>query len=88
LLQNYPNPFNDLTVIGYELSQASHIELSVYNLLAQKVRTLTVGHLEKGFHQARWDGRDDNGRELGTGIYVLRLDTESFSATRKMIYIR
>ena len=88
LLQNYPNPFNDLTVIGYELSQASHIELSVYNLLAQKVRTLTVGHLEKGFHQARWDGRDDNGRELGTGIYVLRLDTESFSANRKMIYIR
>ncbi len=88
LLTNYPNPFNSTTMISFSLQEEIEVELAVYNLLAQKVKHLRSGRLEKGFYQIAWDGRDDWGRELGTGVYILRLETPTFSETRKMVYIR
>ncbi|MDZ7722362.1 MAG: FlgD immunoglobulin-like domain containing protein [candidate division KSB1 bacterium] len=88
ILQNHPNPFNSTTVISFHLESASDVKLVVYNLLAQRVRGLKSGFLEKGFHQISWDGLDDFGNPVGTGIYILRLETKEYSQTRKMIYTR
>ena len=88
LVQNYPNPFNSSTVISYQLKESSEINLAVYNLLAQKVKQLRSGFQEKGFYQLRWDGIDDDGRLLGTGIYILRLETPKHTSTCKMIFMR
>ena len=88
LVQNYPNPFNSSTMILYELKETTQVKLGIYNLLAQQVKLLYNGMQEKGFHQFRWDGRDENGWELGTGIYILRLETPNYTSTRKMIFMR
>lgn len=88
LVQNYPNPFNSSTIISYELKEDTDVQLAVFNLLAQKVKQLRSGHQEKGFYQVSWDAHDEQGRELGTGVYILRLETPEFTSTRKMVYIR
>jgi len=88
LVQNYPNPFNSSTIISYRLENATNVNLAVYNLLAQKVRQLQSGHREKGFYQISWNARDDHDIELGTGVYILRLETPEFTSTRKMVYMR
>ncbi|MBN1560717.1 VCBS repeat-containing protein [candidate division KSB1 bacterium] len=87
-VRNFPNPFNSSTVISYELTQSTDVELAVYNLLAQKVRQLRSGYQEKGFYQVSWDAHDDNGRQLGTGVYILRLETAALTYTCKMVYMR
>ena len=87
-VRNFPNPFNGKTVISYELKNDTEVDLAIYNLLAQKVRQLRSGFQEKGFYQISWDARDDNGRELGTGVYIIRLETNDLSYTRKMVYMR
>ena len=88
LVQNYPNPFNSSTVISYELKEKTEVNLAVYNLLAQRVKQLHAGSMEAGFYQLTWNALDDEGRELGTGVYILRLETPNFTSTRKMVYIR
>jgi hypothetical protein len=88
LVQNYPNPFNGSTMISYELKKTIQVKIAIYNLLAQRVKFIYEGKQEKGYHQYRWDARDDNDRELGTGIYILRLETSEFTSTRKMIFMR
>lgn len=75
LEQNYPNPFNSETTIGYQLSPAGagEVELSIYNLRGQKVRTLVRARQPAGRYQAKWDGRDDAGREAASGVYICQL---------------
>ncbi|MFZ0390314.1 MAG: FlgD immunoglobulin-like domain containing protein, partial [Calditrichia bacterium] len=75
LLQNFPNPFNSETAIGFQLSAVSEVEISVYNLLGQKVRTLANRKFTAGEHTVKWDGRDDAGREAASGVYVYQLQT-------------
>ncbi|MBN1480434.1 T9SS C-terminal target domain-containing protein [candidate division KSB1 bacterium] len=87
-VRNYPNPFNSSTVISYELHKGTIVDLAIYNLLAQKVRQLRSGYQEKGFYQVSWDAHDDNGGVLGTGVYIIRLETPEFTHTRKMVYMR
>ena len=88
LVQNYPNPFNGSTTIQYNLEKSMSISLSIYNLLGQKVRTIHSGIKEAGIHQFFWNATDDSGRELGTGIYILRIQTPDILSTKKMIYMR
>jgi hypothetical protein len=71
---NYPNPFNLETVIPYTLPENGKIQLRVYNIRGQLVRTLVNGFEEAGFKRARWNGRDDDGIEVGSGIYFVRLE--------------
>ena len=73
LHQNYPNPFNPETQIQFELPQAATVSLVIYNLLGEQVRTLVEGSTEAGFHPVRWQGKDDQGRSLPSGVYVYRL---------------
>ncbi len=86
--QNYPNPFNPETVISFDLSQSETVSLAVYNLLGQRVRVLTNGGLEAGSHQVRWNGTDDSGRLVASGIYVYRLTADNRSESKKMLFLQ
>ena len=89
LAQNFPNPFNPETVIRYALPQASTVTLEVYNLLGQKVRTL-VDHAPQpaDFYLVSWDGRDERGEAIATGVYLYRLVAGQFVSTRKMVFMK
>jgi photosystem II stability/assembly factor-like uncharacterized protein len=83
--QNYPNPFNPATMISYELPTESTVDLSIYNMSGQKVRALVSGRKAGGTHQVQWDGRDERGIPVASGVYLYRLDAGTFSETRKMV---
>ena len=86
--QNRPNPFNPTTVIEYVLPESAPVKLEVYNLLGQVVRTLVDGEQVAGRYSVVWDGRDDLGREVATGIYFYRLSAGKFHAVRRMALVR
>jgi hypothetical protein len=88
LSQNYPNPFNPTTMIKFNLKKSMHIKLTVYNMLGQKVKTLVDQKMLAGSHITTWNGQDDNGKILASGIYYYRLETESFKTTKKMVLMK
>jgi len=88
LHQNAPNPFNPATTIDFDLPTAAEVELNVYNILGEKVRTLTAGIKNAGRHRVTWDGRDRNGRPAATGVYFYELKTGSERQTRKMLLVK
>jgi hypothetical protein len=88
LQQNYPNPFNPSTTITFSLPRVSDVLLTIYNTLGQKVRTLVSGGLVAGTYRITWDGRDDCGHQVASGIYLYRLDAGSFSEQRKMVLVK
>jgi hypothetical protein len=86
--QNFPNPFNPTTTIHYELPQGSEVKLNVYNLLGQKIRTLINTKIEAGRHQIIWDGRNDSGISVASGIYLYHFEAEYYSKVMKMVLMR
>lgn len=88
LNQNYPNPFNAQTTIRYYLPQSSRVELSIYNIRGQKVKTLVDGFQTVGFQSVTWDGTDKNGAQVASGIYFYRVKTDFSEETRKMVLIK
>jgi hypothetical protein len=84
LHQNYPNPFGETTTIGYTLASGQNVQMVVYNMLGQRVRTLADRYSPEGYSQVTWDSRDDAGNRVSPGIYVIRLETEHATATRKV----
>ena len=88
LYQNYPNPFNPETTISYQLPENSEVELAIYNLKGQKVKTLVNELLPAGQHSVVWDGKDDNGKSVSSGIYFYKLKTGNFEKTKKMILMK
>ncbi len=89
LLQNHPNPFNPSTSISFRIFEpAKSYRLEVFNLRGQKVKTLASGHLEAGSHVAVWDGSDDNGQGVSSGIYHYRLSNGSSTQTRRMVLMK
>ena len=88
LHQNYPNPFNPSTTIEFELPVGQHVTLDVFNVLGQKVRTVTDQHFVAGNYEIEWDGRDENGEPVSTGVYFYRLTTGEESFTRKMMLLK
>jgi hypothetical protein len=88
LLQNYPNPFNPSTTIQYRLAEASEVNLTIYNVLGQQVRSLVAGVKEAGTHTIEWDGRDDNGSTVQSGMYFYRIQTPSFTEAKKMTLLK
>ena len=90
LLANYPNPFNPETWIPYELSKPADVALTIYAIDGQPVRTLALGHQPAGVYQSRsravyWDGRNEVGEPVASGIYFYTLTAGDFTATRKML---
>jgi hypothetical protein len=88
LNQNYPNPFNPATTIAYELAQAGHLQLTIYNLLGQRVRTLVDGWQLPGPHRVNWDGRDERGTKgVSSGVYVYELKIGEVIFRKKMVLL-
>lgn len=85
---NYPNPFNPTTTIKYQLPQMSDVKLVIYNVLGQKMRTLINKQVEAGHHSVVWDGRNDSGRQVATGVYVYRFQAADYARTMKMLMLR
>jgi hypothetical protein len=85
LLQNYPNPFNPETEIRFQIPEAGLLTVKVFNSLGGEIRTLAEGEFAAGFHALQWDGRNDRGEKVQSGVYFCRLVTPKFSETKKMI---
>ncbi len=88
LNQNYPNPFNPQTTINYQLPQLGHVRLSVYTMLGSEVRRLVDRTQEAAYHTVVWDGLDDLGNQVPSGVYVYRIESGSFTATKKMTLMK
>ena len=88
LSQNYPNPFNPSTTIQFSLPSASHVRLTVYNLLGRQVRELADAYFSAGSHEVVWDGTDESGQTAATGIYLYRMTAGDFVEQRKMLLIK
>ena len=88
LLRNYPNAFNLETAITYYVAEAGSVRLSIYALTGQLVRTLVHGDHPAGSYSVTWDGRDDAGRAVASGVYVCRMDAGDYCAARKLVLVR
>lgn len=88
LHQNYPNPFNPETRISYDVAKQSHVRLRITNLQGQQVRTLVNEDNPVGCYEVTWDGKDDHGQRVASGVYLYRLESKDFIQTRKMILLQ
>jgi len=88
LLANYPNPFNPMTIISFLLAKESPVSIEIYNLKGQKIWDQEEKILPPGKHQITWNGQDEQGNMVGSGIYFYRLKTPEFSSVRKMLLIK
>jgi len=88
LSQNYPNPFNPTTSISFNLPEAGQVTLAVYNILGQQVAIVAEGLFSAGPHEVVWDGTDDSGVPVSSGVYLYRIQTGQFSETRKMLLMK
>jgi hypothetical protein len=86
--QNYPNPFNPVTEFKLSLPRASFVKMEIFNILGQKLKTLIDGDLGAGDYVVDWDGTDERGREVSSGIYFYRMTADGFSDVRKMVLLK
>jgi len=88
LHQNSPNPFNPTTSIKYDMPKAGDVQIAVFNVLGQRVTDLVNGYQEAGSHEVVWNGKDDGGSSVASGIYFYRIKTSEFSDTKKMLLMK
>ena len=93
LLPNYPNPFNPETWIPYQLSEGATVTVKIYDIGGHLVRTIGVGHKPMGYYLTReravyWDGRNENGERISSGIYFYTLITDHYTQTRRMVIVK
>jgi hypothetical protein len=88
LRQNYPNPFNPSTTIQYDLPEAGRVVLEIFDALGRIVRTLIKGESTAGVHTVTWNGTNDHGGLLPSGVYIYRIVSPNFIQTRKMLLVR
>ena len=88
LSQNYPNPFNPVTRMDYTLPKRSRVVISIYNVLGQEVKTIINREQEYGYHSITWDGIDNRGKQMSSGVYFARMNSNSFSQTKKMLLVK
>ena len=86
--QNYPNPFNPNTTIAFQNAKDGVLSLAIYNLKGQLVKVLHDGPLAAGEHRAVWDGLDESGRPVSSGLYFYKLQTKDSSITRRMLLMK
>ena len=86
--QNYPNPFNPVTNFRIALPQASHVKIEIFNILGQKMKTLVDEDMRAGVFVVDWDGKDDRGLEVSSGIYFYRIVAGEFSDIKKMVLLK
>ncbi len=88
LEQNYPNPFNPITTIKYQLAEAGNISLNIYDTMGRLIKTLVNEKKEVGYHSVVWDGKDENGAAVSSGIYLYRIQTGDYTETKQCIMLK
>ena len=88
LYQNVPNPFNPSTTIHYEVPASAQVALSVYDVGGRLVRRLVNDQKPRGSHVVRWDGRDEGGQEVSSGVYFVLLRSAGFTLTKRMVLLK
>ena len=88
LSQNYPNPFNPITKMNYNLPMRSKVNISIYNVLGQEIKTLVNEVQEYGYHSISWNGKDNFGRDMASGVYFTRMVSKGFTQTKKMLLVK
>jgi hypothetical protein len=88
LFQNYPNPFNPTTNIRFNLPRSGHVRLDIYNILGRRVRTLVNEDLPAGHKLVTWDGTNDQGKEVASGVYFYRIQARDHTEAKKMLLLK
>ena len=88
LMQNYPNPFNPQTTIQYSLPAAQQVKLTIYNIMGQQVITLVNEPQAAGSYKVVWDGRNQRGQVVPSGLYFYRLEAGDFKAQKRMLLLK
>jgi hypothetical protein len=88
LEQNYPNPFNPTTTISYSLPNTSEVAIKIYDVSGKLVKTLVNGEQQAGYHSVKWDGKDERDRDVSSGLYIYRLESEKFNETRRCVLLK
>jgi hypothetical protein len=88
LSQNYPNPFNPTTKIEFTLSKSGFVTLRIYDILGREVKTLVSEHLSAGYKSVIWDGKNDEGKDVASGVYFYQLKVGDFSQPKKMLLLK
>ncbi|MCH7755866.1 T9SS type A sorting domain-containing protein [candidate division KSB1 bacterium] len=88
LLQNIPNPFNPETKIRYQLPNSGEVVLKIFDILGREVKSLVNEKLEAGFHEVTWNGRNNSGRKVSSGVYYYQIRASEFKETKKMILMK
>ncbi len=88
LRQNYPNPFNSSTIIQFGLPERAEVKIVIYNILGQKVRTFNLGVMDAGRHQIIWDGRNEAGNIVASGVYFYQMRTAKFTQAKKLLFLK
>jgi len=88
LAQNFPNPFNPVTTIKFDMKEKGPVTLKIYNVAGQLVRTLVDERKDAGAYSIAWDGRNNTGATVASGIYFYKMETKGFSATKKLVMLR
>ena len=88
LWQNFPNPFNSKTLFQFELSTSSQVDLTIYNIRGEKVKTLLDARKQAGTYMVEWDATNQSGMPVSSGIYLYQLRTEDFSESRRLLYLK
>lgn len=88
LSQNYPNPFNPTTTIKYQIPEQAKVSLVVYNQLGQVVKTLVDQEQDAGYYKVRWNGDNNFGSKVASGVYIFRMHTDSFVSVKKMVFLK
>lgn len=86
--QNYPNPFNPSTTIEFGVPKAEYVKINIFDIRGVHVRSLAQGTFAAGYHTIHWDGRNDTGNKVSAGAYMYRLESESSSITKKMVFLK
>ncbi|PIS29904.1 MAG: hypothetical protein COT43_02865, partial [Candidatus Marinimicrobia bacterium CG08_land_8_20_14_0_20_45_22] len=86
--RNFPNPFNSQTTIRYDLPTYAPVEMTIYDIRGHKIRTLENGVKPAGYYQAIWNGKDDAGREVASGIYFFQMISETHRKTMKLMLVK
>ncbi len=85
---NFPNPFNPTTNLSFDLPKESKVILTIYDVTGRRIKTLISSQYPAGFHQVQWDGRDDSGNAVASGIYVYRIEAGKYTQSRKMMLLK
>ena len=83
-----PNPFMDIAVIKYAVPTKANVNISIYDVTGELVKTLVNGPVDVGYYTIRWNGRDAHGKKVAQGVYFVKMTAPSFVATRKVLVVR